>query len=155
MKGACCKKNKRKIQTQGLGFFTALMVALVPKCPLCIMAYSSAITLCSGKTVFDSEPTISSYLSIVLALSVVIFLLLNYKRNKTPLAILFAGTGIVCLFLSEWIIGEVAIYYIGTALLFFGVWYNASFLYFFNKIKKSKSNKNNWSAIADQHTIIN
>jgi len=145
----CCKKGKRKINANRFGFISALIIALIPKCPLCIMAYSGAITLCTGKKMLTSEPTHFSYLAIGLGIMILALEIINFHKKKTPVAILVTLIGLALIFISEWISGNAAHYQVGAFFLFIGVWLNGSLPYFLRKIK-SIFYINTWSSRQDQ-----
>lgn len=148
----CCPKSKNNIRlTPRGGFFLTLAIAILPKCPFCLMAYSGAITLCSGKKIV-SDPTITSYISLGLALLVLISIVFNYRRHKTPMALFLATVGISLLFLSEWILGDERIYYLGGSFLLFGVWFNGSFLYIYKNILLKNLN-NLWRSTTADHLL--
>ena len=96
------------------------------------------------------DPTSGSYLSLALAALIIGSILLNYRKNRTPVALVLTGIGALCLFLSEWITGSPFSYYLGTGLLFFGVWYNGSYFYFYKRVKDKFLDLNMWSRKADQ-----
>ena len=52
-----CPKQRIKKDPKGIvSFFSSLCIALIPKCPICILTYTSAITICStqGHTITPS-----------------------------------------------------------------------------------------------------
>lgn len=132
---ACKKESKRKFDSSWLSVFGAFFIALLPKCPFCIMAYSSAITLCSGKKLYDSDPTWASFISIGLAIFTLTIILYNYKGSKTICAAVLVVVGSAFIFNSEFYSGEITHYNIGAALLLLGVWLNANLMYFIKRIQ--------------------
>lgn len=137
----CKKKKPRQLRSSRLSFLGVLFIALLPKCPFCILAYSSAITLCSGKKIYHHSPEWYSYISIFLALFTLCIVLYNYKGIKTIIAALLIIAGSYFLFDSEMYTGELFDYYIGAGLLMMGVWLNANMLFFYNKYFKRKYNR--------------
>lgn len=130
-KGSSCGTvpSKRKVS----GFWSwvpAALVAILPKCPFCIMAYSGAIPLCSGSAIYPNEGTLPMILTLVFAVIVLMGILLNPKGRKTLIAVSIAVSGILVLALSQTVYPSMAVYYTGVAVLFFGIWYNGSFSYF-------------------------
>jgi len=130
---ACKKREKKNLYSSWISVLGAFFIALLPKCPFCIMAYSSAITLCSGKKLYDQDPTWASYISIGLAIFTLIIVLYNFKGIKTIIAALLVMIGSAYIFSSEFYTGEMTHYNIGAALLLFGVWLNANLMYFIQK----------------------
>ena len=133
-KCVCKAKTQRKSNTSSmLSFLAGIFIALLPKCPFCILAYSSAITLCSGKKLYHHDPTWTSYISIALAVFTLIVVLLNYKGLKTVVAALLVVIGSGFLMWSEMYTGEITEYYWGVFFLLSGVWLNANLAYFYHK----------------------
>ncbi|MCB9275152.1 MAG: hypothetical protein H6564_14005 [Lewinellaceae bacterium] len=110
-----------------------ILIVLLPKCPFCLLAYSSAITLCSGVKVYQHEPGWPSWISIGLASLTLALVLWNYKGRRTLFAAALILSGSYFILSSELQTGELAVYYLGAALLLSGVWVNGSFRYVFNR----------------------
>lgn len=111
----------------------AIIVAILPKCPFCIMAYSGAMTMCSGKMLYPNADATASYLTIGIALLVLLSMFLNYKGRKTRVALSIAFLGVFMLLLGQFYFISMVNYYLGVMLLFFGIWYNGSFFHFYYK----------------------
>ncbi len=141
-----CKKQKaktdlnRKTATSSLGSaLIGVVIALLPKCHFCILAYSSAITLCSGTKIYNHSPAWTSYISIGLALLTLALILINYKGLRTLFAASLVIIGCLLISYSELKTGEIAFYYGGTFALLFGVWVNGSFYHFFRKFTEKRT----------------
>lgn len=127
------RKCKSKKKNNLIPWLPTFAIAILPKCPFCIMAYSGAMSLCSGKMFYPHANSYSSYLIIGLSLFTLIGIALNYKKKRTRVAILIALIGISLLIISQFFLMSNGLYYVGTALLFFGIWYNGSFNFFYRK----------------------
>ena len=121
----CSKKRWRH-----LPWLPAVVVAILPKCPFCIMAYAGAIPLCGGKTIYPNAGNLSLYLTIGFSVVVLLGILLNQKGIRTLHAGLIAIAGVICLVLSQIVWISMPLYYLGVGILFFGIWYTGSFAYF-------------------------
>ena len=132
----CPSERKGKIKNSPLPFFNLLLIAILPKCPFCMLAYSTAITVCSTQAIAHTTGW-ASYISISLALITLLIVLYNFKGKRTLLAASLILLGTIFISYSELITGNVAHYYWGSAALLVGVWANGSFL-FFVKLLKSK-----------------
>jgi len=129
-----CVHAQSKIKKRTIfPLFTGTLIALIPKCPYCILAYSSAITMCSGSKLYPQLPGWTSYLLLGLAVLTLLFILVNYKGRRTIIAALLVGTGGALMLACQFYTFNMNHYYMGTFLLLFGVWVNASFRYFFRK----------------------
>ena len=138
-KSCRCRKG-HKIEKRGrfLPVLTGLVIAFLPKCPFCIMAYSSAITLCSGAQIYDHNPTWVSYISIGLAALTLIIVLWNFKGIRTWIAATLVLLGSYFILDSELRTGDFENYYWGVGCLLMGVWVNGSFGYFYKRFLRPK-----------------
>lgn len=140
------EKPKAKVSKKA-GLFTGLLLVLLPKCPLCIIAYSSTIMLCGKETSIISTNIQSSLLStgitIFFCLVILASLFFNSRDDRTKYALALAFTGSILLVASTiWAIGPI-MYYTGTAIIFAGVWLNGSMFYVLNKLKNLLSKLEN------------
>ncbi len=136
MKNPSCKKNCQRLQIKkSFSWLPAIFIAIIPKCPFCIMAYSGALTLCTGTKIYPHADTTTSYISIGLAAFVLFSILYNYKGSKTKYALLFTCIGTLLLLTSQFYWISEPLYYAGVSFLFFGIWYNGSFSFFYQKYK--------------------
>jgi len=126
--GSCNSVKKKR----NYSWLPAVVVAILPKCPFCIMAYSGAVTMCSGMK-YPNIGSWNAYFSLGLAVFVLLGILLNRRGQRTWIALAIASLGILLLFISQFLIISMSNYYLGVILLFFGIWYNGSFHYFFGK----------------------
>lgn len=138
----CKHKKKQHAASKGdyLSILSGLSLAILPKCPICIFAYSSAITMCSGTKIQDTGIFQNEWMYVNFGLLILTFglIVFNYKGIKTLTAgalVLIAGG--VLLF------GNTQLYpilfYLGSILLLFAVWLNGSFAWFFNRWKSNKT----------------
>jgi len=129
----CAIKRTKKEKKSIPPLLTSIIVVLLPKCPYCILAYSSAITMCSGTKLYTHSPSWASYLLVGLAILTLLFILLNYRGKRTIIAAALVGTGSLFMLACQFYTFNINHYYIGTFLLLFGVWVNASFRFFFRQ----------------------
>lgn len=128
-KKASCKTNLTS--RLSISWLPAVIIAVLPKCPFCIMAYSGALTLCSGSKIYPNAGGASAYITLGLCLVVLLGIIFNYKGSRTLIALFIALTGILFVFSSQFVFIGKFNYYTGVILLFFGIWYNGSFAYFY------------------------
>lgn len=129
-----CQGKKSKKERKTLPpLLTGILIALVPKCPYCILAYSSAISMCSGSKIYMNTPGWASYIPLVLAFLTLLFIVMNNRGKRTIIAASLVGIGSMLMLLCQFYSFNIMHYYIGTGLLLFGVWVNASFRYFYRQ----------------------
>jgi hypothetical protein len=134
MKKHTCKNKCQNTSNKKFpSWLPALFIAIIPKCPFCIMAYSGAFTLCSGTKMYPHTDATFSYISTGLAVFVILSILFNYKGNKTKYALFFTSIGMLLLLMSQFYWISENLYYAGVGFLFFGIWYNGSFSFFYQK----------------------
>jgi hypothetical protein len=126
----CTTHHKVRIKNASYPWLSTLLIVLLPKCPFCILAYTSAITVCSAKSLAGHSPVWTSYISVAFALFTFCIVAWNYKGKKTIVACLFILAGSLLIARSELYSGLLTSYYWGSALLIAGVWVNGSFSYF-------------------------
>lgn len=142
MGNACGTGSKRCNRTikGNRSWLPAIVVALLPKCPFCIMAYSGAISMCSGNTIYPNAGGYSAYITLCIASLVILSILLNNKGQRSVVASLIATAGIISIGASQFLYLGAVSYYLGVVLLFFGIWYNGSFFYFYRKYIQNSMN---------------
>ncbi|MEM8909357.1 MAG: hypothetical protein AAGD05_16035, partial [Bacteroidota bacterium] len=113
----CATKNQSTNRREAIPLLVAIFIALIPKCPFCILAYSSAITLCSGSKIYMHHPDWTSWISIGLAALTLLMILMNYRGKRTIVAALLVLIGSSLIMLSELWTGEIKVYYYGAVLL--------------------------------------
>jgi hypothetical protein len=135
-----CKRKQLQVDRKKNGaLLTGILLALLPKCPFCFVAYSSTMMLCGKGGTLISERSFASLPAILfttlLCLTALFCIIFNYRDRRTRYAIALAALGSILIILSVSVKGGLPVYYGGVLLVFGGVWLNASLLYFINKIK--------------------
>ncbi len=129
-----CSGRKKPGKRNAYPVVVGVMIALLPKCPFCILAYSSAVTMCSGT---GHTPGVLSFLSIGLALVIILSLMFNYRGYRTLLALSAALAGGILVAVSELITGNLGSYQSGAYLLLFAALANGSLFHFVQNILRS------------------
>ena len=132
-----CLHTKSEKKGSMLSIWSWLFIALLPKCPLCLLSYSTAIGLCGGKTLFQENVGWTSYIPIMLAALVIGSFIYNYKGKKTLTAIGIALSACLIILYGEYFSKSMTTYYWGVFALFFACWVNGSFSFFIKKFKKA------------------
>ena len=145
MKADCaqCRPPKKNDINSGASLLSTFLIILIPKCPFCLMAYSSAITMCGGKPIYMSQNNWISYIPLFLGVVIVLLLVKNFRDTRSLLAICIAVMATLFLAGVHQMILLPIFYNIGVSLLFFAIWLNGSFLSFVanlsNRIKRRSS----------------
>jgi hypothetical protein len=126
----CKTHHKVRLKKSYYPLLGSLLIAILPKCPFCIVAYTSAITVCSAKSLTEYTPEWTSYIPISLAMLTFCIVVWNYKGKKTIAACALILAGGILITYSELYSGQLSSYYWGSALLVMGVWVNGNFSYF-------------------------
>jgi len=134
----CNKACKRRYIA---AWMPAFLVAILPKCPFCVMAYSGAVSLCSGKMLFPNSGSSSSVIILCLSALVILGITLNHRDGRTSIAFLLSCIGVALIAYAQFVDLSQAVYYLGVFLLFFAIWVNGSFLYFYKNYFKHKIQK--------------
>lgn len=146
LKTGCCKTKsvlpKRLEAANGsMSFLSTLLLILIPKCPLCLTAYMSAMVL-----FFDVEYStlvpVLLHTKPLMGLLIITMILLNRKDRRTVTSLAVAGFAFTilllktyfgsALFVADWIL------YIAFT---FAIWYNGNFQYFLRFIRNRKGKK--------------
>lgn len=125
----CKSKQYSKIAS----WFPAFLIAILPKCPFCIMAYSGAVSMCSGKMLYPHADTTSSYILLGLSLVILLSLFFNRKGRITWIAVSVVLLGISMLVISQFYFISELLFYCAVVILFLGIWLNGSFKYFYRR----------------------
>lgn len=130
-----CNGQKEASKYKHTSLFSLLLIIILPNCPFCIMAYTSAITMCGGPDIYLAENNWASVVPIILSVLIIGMIALNSRGQRTYVAMLLAILGSLLILGVHQLYLEESFYYIGTFLLFFGIWVNSSFIYIFFTIK--------------------
>jgi hypothetical protein len=134
----CSGESKSSGGARYSSWISGILLAVLPKCPFCFMAFSSTMLLCGEGTtmtterLYQSTPTI--VLSAVFCAASVIGILLVRRDIRTFYALLLALTGATMVMTSVLKGGGIGLYYAGTIIIFSGVWLNSSLVYFLRRL---------------------
>ncbi len=149
----CKKISHVNADKRRFSVFSGILLAFLPKCPFCFMAFTNTLILCGEGNSLTCQRTFSSsttsLLSILFCSIILLSIIFNYQDSRTKYAIALAFTGSLFVILSVIKTGGLPLYYFGIIFIFSGVWMNASLLYFLRKIKE------NLPIHKEQHLINN
>lgn len=140
-----CNSYTKPSSPSGYGWISGVLLAVIPKCPFCVLAYSSTMMLCGEGSLLSSRSAHVSPLTIILTTLLGILTLigisLNNRGKRTFYALMIAILGMSILFSSVMLGGGELLYYTGTAIVFIAIWFNGSMLWFVKKLMKNKSER--------------
>ena len=123
------------------GFFVGLLLAILPKCPFCIMAYSSTVVLCGKDILIENQQnhysTLSIFLTAFFCSLIIAGLLLNFHGKRTKYALVLSVLGILTILNSAIRNGGLDLYYLGISIVFIAVWLNGSLISILRKFKNT------------------
>ncbi|ULQ52756.1 hypothetical protein [Flavihumibacter fluvii] len=113
---------------KSIGILAGILLAVLPKCPFCVLAFSSTIVLCGkgGDETFNqthSSP-LSIYISLFFCFITLLSLALSFKDKRTWYALAFAFAGSCCIIYSVAIAGGQVLYYTGVLIVLTGIGMN-------------------------------
>jgi len=145
-KTSCCKNKlhtPKKVEAANgsMSFLSTILLILIPKCPLCMTAYMSAMVM-----FFDIEYAtlvpVLLHTKPVMGILIIAMILLNRKDQRTLVSLGMAGVALTFLILKT---------YFGLALLMpdwiiyiafiFAIWYNGNFQYFYRFVRFGSKEK--------------
>jgi hypothetical protein len=140
---SCRKAGANPGVKKSTGWLMGFLLVILPKCPFCILAYTSTLMLC-GKDSITTKTSIhysqtTLLITSVLCLLTLFSILMNYRdtRTKYALGLVLAGSSMAIL--SAFQTGGEYLYYMGVMVIFTGVWTNGSMLYFVRKYRNRKN----------------
>lgn len=111
--------------------WTTLGLILIPKCPLCIITYSSAVGMCGGATYGVQYPWVGLSITSLFLIGMFILLQWNFKGPKTFAAemMLAVGGGM----LLSYLLFELPemLFYLGALTVGLAAWLNGNLLHFY------------------------
>jgi hypothetical protein len=135
----CCKNRfsppKRGSGAKGsMSLLSTILLILIPKCPLCLTAYMSAMVL-----FFDIENEqlvpILLHAKPVLGVLILLMILLNFRGRRTFVSLGIAGASMVFLLLKTYYATSLLPDWVLYSAFFFAIWYNGNFRYFYHFIR--------------------
>jgi hypothetical protein len=139
-----CRKYHKELPPatkKKYGFFAGLLLVVLPKCPFCIMAYTSTVVLCGKDRLIESQQHNYSVLSLVITAFfcslIIAGLLFNFRGTRTKYALAIAGAGILVVLNSVIRNGGQELYYFGLSVIFIAIWLNGSLISILRKFKNT------------------
>ena len=131
-----CHPTKKVNRSSSASLFSTVVLIILPKCPICIMAYSSAITICGGPDMYLMSNNWVSYVPLVLALFINLMFLFNWRGQRTLYALTIAMVGFTLISLTHQLVLSPIFYDLGAVLLLMSIWLNSSLISLLNKFRR-------------------
>lgn len=146
MKTSCkkCFSVKRLSAFRSTSYLSTFLIILIPKCPLCIMAYSSAITMCGVQDLYMNSNNWVSYIPLLLSGVIITMIILNNRGVRTFFSATIASFGFLMILFAHQLLLPANFYNWGTILLIAAIWTNSSFMAFVSGLK-NMFNEIKWS----------
>jgi hypothetical protein len=117
-----------------MSFLSTLLLILIPKCPLCLTAYMSAMVL-----FFDIENEqlipVLWHAKPVMGAIILLMILLNQRGRRTIISLGIAALAMVFLLLKTYYATSVLPDWVLYTVFIFAIWYNGNFQYFYRFIR--------------------
>jgi hypothetical protein len=98
-----------------------ILILVLPKCPFCLIAYSSAITLCGTSTLITHTThhiVMGALVALGLGLIIITCLLITYRSNPQPaLSVTVAFCGLVLIGIAIFKMDAMPYYFAGAGLM--------------------------------------
>jgi hypothetical protein len=120
----------------------SILILILPKCPFCFVAYTSAMTMCGSSALVSQHLDWAAYLAISLAIIVVFCIARNYRGIGTSRALILAIVGLLFVLSGLFQTENIISYYIGSILLLIAAFYNGGGFKPINKFINHFSLKN-------------
>lgn len=142
IKSSCCKNKmitpKRVSSSNStMSFFSTILLILLPKCPLCMTAYMSAIVM-----FFDIDNSqlvpILLHAKPIMGVVILIMILMNRKDKRTLISLSIGGTALIFLILKTYYYTAILPDWLLYSAFIFAIWYNGNFQYFYRFIRFGK-----------------
>ncbi len=94
------------------------------------MAYTSALTICGGESMYMAENNWLSYFPIILALITTGLIARNHRGGRTYVALVMATLSTLVIVLVHQLVIPSFYYNVAAAMLFLAIWLNGSMISF-------------------------
>jgi len=138
----CCKtkitpRNRAAGAHGSMSFFSTLLLILIPKCPLCLTAYMSAMVMFFD---IDNEHLVPILLHAkpVMGAVILLMIVLNQRGKRTWISLGMAAAAMVLLVLKTYYATHILPDWLLYTIFIFAIWYNGNFRYFYRFVRFGK-----------------
>ena len=132
----CIEKPKANAYRR-TSFLSTFLIILMPKCPFCIMAYTSAISICGGANYYMTTNNWVSYIPLILAILIFVLVLMNKRGKRTYISAALSIFGFLFILGILQTVLEPVFYNLGSILLVFAVWLNGNLFSFISFLRST------------------
>ena len=145
-----CNKTLHKdvpvtLKSRTASFLGSIIILLLPKCPFCMVAYSSTITFCGTAGVFTDtkhHTDWGAHAAIFISVLLTVSMMLTYKLSRGYFRYLsmaaMAVCGSLCMYIGIFHATSMTCYYAGAVLLMIATFiYSDVYHNFFQKLIKA------------------
>ena len=100
------------------------------------MAYGGAVAMCSGKALLAETDYLGLLFLGCFGAAILTLIMMNNRGKRTVKAIFLTGLGLILIWMTTQKILGTGWHYIGSGLLFLGIWTNGSLYYILKKVKQ-------------------
>ncbi len=135
----CCKTRlapaRKGSGAQGsMSLLSTILLILIPKCPLCMTAYMSAMVLFFDVQNEELVPFLL-HAKPVLGALILLMILLNFRGKRTFISLGIAAASMAILLLKTYYATSLMPDWLLYSAFFFAIWYNGNFQYFYRFIR--------------------
>ncbi len=134
---ACASSPKGVNSTSWLPSSLSFLIILLPKCPFCIVAYTSSMAMCGVSPLVSHHTDWGAWAALFLGVAVTYSIYRNYRGRGTASALMLAFVGLLLVTIGVFVADVFVCYYIGSAMLLLAAFYNGSGFRFFHKSESS------------------
>jgi len=125
-RSGCVVPTKPKPLFSWLPSWLGFLLVLLPKCPFCLVAYTSSMAMCGASPLISHHTDWGAWAALSLGLIVTYSIYRNYRGQGTKRALKVALVGLALVALGAFLPNIFGFYYVGATLLLVAAFYNGS-----------------------------
>ncbi len=143
-KGCCKTKTDPAKQIDAangsMSFLSTLLLILIPKCPLCMTAYMSALVLYFDIEYATLVPILQNTKP-VMGVLIILMILMRRKDKRTLVSLGISSMGLLLIILTTYFHMVLVPNWMVYTAFVFAIWYNGNFQYFIKFLKRESKTK--------------
>jgi hypothetical protein len=119
----------------------SFLIILLPKCPFCIVAYTSSMAMCGASPLVSHHTDWGAWVALFLG-SVILYSIYRNRRGPgTAFAVAMAFVGLLLVTIGVFVADAFVCYYLGSIVLLLAAFFNGSGFRFINMLFSYKVRK--------------